>query len=570
MKKNYVYKVSNTIFRVMETDLQAQQEIVYSQVADGTTNSLAYDYDNSTLFFIKSDLSLYYIQSGDTEASLVSGFTIPTYQPGNAAYDNGAIWYFEFNSNILVKLTLTYTSGVPSISNKTTYNISGMSLPSAGTTGPNTNTFGDIAIDNTNGILYACTSRGRIYSITLSNPANTFNEILSSPGNDKSVGLQLLHNNSNNTLYGHNHKSGQWYSINKSNGSRTSLNITTSLFRDIAGSSTTQAYGNNGDGDIYLVNFSISQPDTLNQFYLPKGTDTTPSNTLDITIETVKPDQAFRIGVFNSTSEPNVKVDWDEKATATYLVSDYYREYVYEDIGEATIKIAGDFAGGELRIGENPKPYLNNGTWSTEYSNLDITSSLSSIDGISNLSSIKLTNNRFLSSVPSDFFASVTGTITNLNNSFENTGLTAIPSGLLIDMSNVTSYVATFRNCYNINSVPIPMFNVHSGITTLANFLDYTVISNYDDFLDWLYTSANSINLTNITLGACDNTTSNSTGSTARSNLINNLNWTIIDGSCAGSPPPTPTPTITLTPTPTPTITPTPTPTSTGSTPTSS
>ena len=559
MKKNYVYKVSDSIFKVMETDLEAKQEIAYSNITTNKANSFSYDYSNSTLFFIDSDLSLYYIQSGDTEASLVSGFVLPISQPGNAAYHQGAIWYFEFNSNVLVKITLLYTGGVPSISSKTTYTISGMNLPSTGTTGVNTNTFGDIAIDNDNGILYACTSRGRIYSVNLSDPVNTFNEILSSPGNDKSIGLQLAYDNNNNVLYGHNHTSGEWYSINTSNGSRTSLNITTSLFRDIGGSATTQLYGSDVNGDIYLVNFTISTPDILNQFYLPKRTDTTPVNTFDITIETVKPDQGFRIGIFNSTSEPSVQVDWDENSTTTYITSDYYQQYTYEDIGEATIKIAGNFAGGELRIGEKSKPYLYNGSWSTDYANLDVINSVTQINGISNLSSIKLTNSRFLTSVQEDFFVNVTGTITNLNNTFENTGLNTIPSGLLSNMSNVTSYVGTFKNCFNVSSVPIPMFYVHSGITSMANFLDYTIINNYDNFLDWLYTQANSINLTNITLGACGNTTSNSTGATARSNLINNLNWSIIDGSCDGLPPPTPTPTITITPTPTPTPTSTPT-----------
>ena len=162
-KKNFVYKVTNSIFRVMQGELAVKQTLAYSGVADSGTNSLAYDNNNSTLFFIKSNLKLYYIQSGDSVATEVSGFISPTDQPANAAYHNGAIWYFEFNSNVLVKLTLTYAGGVPSISGKTTYTISGMNLPATGEVGVNTNTFGDITIDNNTGILYAMTSRGRFY-----------------------------------------------------------------------------------------------------------------------------------------------------------------------------------------------------------------------------------------------------------------------------------------------------------------------------------------------------------------------------------------------------------------------
>ena len=39
MKKNYVYKVSDSIFKVMETDLEAKQEIAYSNITTNKANS---------------------------------------------------------------------------------------------------------------------------------------------------------------------------------------------------------------------------------------------------------------------------------------------------------------------------------------------------------------------------------------------------------------------------------------------------------------------------------------------------------------------------------------------------
>ena len=355
-KKNFVYKVTNAIFRVMQGELSVKQTEAYSGVADSTTNSLAYDNNNATLFFIKSDLKLYYIQSGDSVATEVSGFTSPTAQPANAAYHNGAIWYFEFNSNVLVKLTLTYAGGVPSVSGKTTYTISGMNLPATGEVGINTNTFGDITIDNSNGILYAMTSRGRFYSINLSNPVSTFSEITSSPGNDRSVGLQLVYNDSTNVLYGHNHKTGYWYTVNTSTGAKTLLpDLNTSLFRDIAGTTSSDMYGNDSEGNIYVVDITLSTPTTLNQFFTPSGVLVTGADNLDVNIQTSIPDQKFRIGIFDTTSEPSVKIDWGDGTSSSYKAEGYV-EHVYEDLISAPVKIQGDLAGGELRIGGKPVP----------------------------------------------------------------------------------------------------------------------------------------------------------------------------------------------------------------------
>lgn len=538
-KKNFVYKISNSIFKIMQGELEAKQSLLYSDVAGTNPNSLAYDNGNQTLFFIKSsDLKLYYIQSGDTVASVVANFSPPLYQPANAAYYNNSIWYFEFNSNILVKVDLTYTSGVPSVSNKTTYTISGMNLPAEGTVGVNTNTFGDITIDANNGILYGSTSRGRFYKITLSNPTSTFTEIVSSPGNDRSVGLQLVYNNSTNVLYGHNHKTGIWYTINTSTGAKTELNVSSSLFRDLGGTTSSAMYGADSDGNIYLVDITTSSPQTLNQFFLPSGTLSVGNNDFDVNIQTNIPDQGFRIGIFETTSDPNVKVNWGDGTTSTYI-AEGYQEHFYEDVIAEPVKIQGDFAGGELRIGGRVNTIFAGGQWTNDYSSLNIIKSVNPISGITNLSSIEFTNNQNLSGVPENLFDTVSGSITNLNNTFENSSITGVPSGLLTNLTSVTGYIATFKNCSNLNGVdlPIPTFAVTNSIASMAEFLDNTTISNYDEFLDWLYTQANSVSLSNIILGACQNSTSNSTGSTARSNLINNLGWTINDGSCAGDPP---------------------------------
>jgi len=126
---------------------------------------------------------------------------------------------------------------VPSVSSLASFPVLGMNP-----TGVNTNSFGDIAIDTNTGTLYAMTSRGRFYSLDLNNPTLSFNEIVASPGNDRSVGLQLSFDLNNNTLYGHNYRSGDWYTIDTGTGAVSQITGFNTLvaggrgFRDLGGS----------------------------------------------------------------------------------------------------------------------------------------------------------------------------------------------------------------------------------------------------------------------------------------------------------------------------------------------
>lgn len=246
-----------------------------SELATAKSNSMAYDNNNQKLFYIESDLRLYYLDVSDLqnmpEPQLVANFVSPVSQPGNASYifdGNGhQFFYFEFNSNILVRVTLTYDSnGVPSVSSTKKITVNNMSLPATGEVGNNTNTFGDIAINITNGLLYASTSRGRIYRLSVldrhnfSGQNNTFTEIKASPGNDKTAGFQLAYDAGNNVLYGHNYKTGNWYKINTSNGNLTAISIPSSgKYRDLAGSSNI-IYGINENGDLDILNMKFLLP----------------------------------------------------------------------------------------------------------------------------------------------------------------------------------------------------------------------------------------------------------------------------------------------------------------------
>ena len=141
---------------------------------------------------------------------------------------------------MLKQATLSYTgsgeTAVPSVSAINSFAVLGMSA-----FGVNTNSFGDIAIDQNTGTLYANTSRGRFYSVDLSNPSLSFAELRSSPGNNRTVGLQLSFDHLSNTLYGTNYNTGDWYTIDTSNGDLTQVVGFNTLvaggrgFRDLGG-----------------------------------------------------------------------------------------------------------------------------------------------------------------------------------------------------------------------------------------------------------------------------------------------------------------------------------------------
>jgi hypothetical protein len=215
----------------------------------GTSNALAYDSSRSQLFFIGQDNNLrYWAKDSGSTVGTVSGATLPTPDPNNAAYYNNAYWFFQFNSNVLNRVNLSYagsgTSAVPSISSIDTFTIANMDLPNPGP-GFNTNTFGDIAINETTGMLYASTTRGRFYSLSLAgDPTTTFTEILppiAPSGTDNSYGLQLSFDTTFSTLYGHSYEDGSWYTVNTATGSRTLIDGLTTLpangkgFRDLGG-----------------------------------------------------------------------------------------------------------------------------------------------------------------------------------------------------------------------------------------------------------------------------------------------------------------------------------------------
>ena len=240
---HYIYgvDVANEIWELNPADQTATKVLTSTEIGQ-TANALAWNETNEHLFFVNAANTFDYWERATNTIKSVSGFPLNiTADPNNAAFYNGSFWYFEHNSNILKEAQITYTgsdprTATPSVSNINTYAVLGMSA-----FGINTNSFGDIAIDQKTGTLYANTSRGRFYSVDLANPITSFTQITASPGNDRKVGLQLSFDETSSTLYGTNYTTGDWYTIDTTSGALTQIAGFNTLvaggrgFRDLGG-----------------------------------------------------------------------------------------------------------------------------------------------------------------------------------------------------------------------------------------------------------------------------------------------------------------------------------------------
>jgi hypothetical protein len=243
----YIYGIGDAN-RIWQTDpVPGQQSfaISYSTGITGTSNAVAFDRNREQLLFLSqsNDLYVWNKSLGDapgafqmvTTGSALGISSVPVF---NAAYYQNSFWFFKEATNELVKATLDYTTpALPSLSGTTSYT----------TTGPtpsNYNGFGDIAINENTGTLYAATSTGLFYTLDLSSPSTSYNEILPFGSN---ISLQIAFNQDYSILYGHNYASGQWYSINTTTGTPTDLNFATIVpgtgfgFRDLGGASSISA-----------------------------------------------------------------------------------------------------------------------------------------------------------------------------------------------------------------------------------------------------------------------------------------------------------------------------------------
>jgi len=239
----YGVDVANDIWEFNPVDQTSTKVLTSSEIGQ-TANAMAYDSSRNHMFFVNAANTFDYWERSTNTIKSVGGLSLGlTADPNNAAFYNDAFWYFEHNTNVLRRATLTYTgsgeTAVPSVSSIHSFTILGMNP-----VGVNTNSFGDIAIDQNTGTLYAVTSRGRFYSLDLSNPTVSFTELRASPGNNRAVGLQLSFDALFSTLYGTNYTTGDWYTVDLNTGDLTQIAGFNTIvaggrgFRDLGGAAS--------------------------------------------------------------------------------------------------------------------------------------------------------------------------------------------------------------------------------------------------------------------------------------------------------------------------------------------
>ena len=265
-RAEYIYGIDdyNNIWEV--DPVNRTDKIVVSGSTYGLTefqksNSFAYDPIRDEMFFTYSGTAagaagLYYwnhtngsnaIQQILNATTVVSGTTAwnlmsPT-DPANAAYYQDSYWFFNGNggkTGQLNRLSFTYASGSIAPSALQTWTISNV---------PTANTFGDISISGSTGILYANTVSGKFYSVDLlslsgsSGTATTAVNVTGVVGGNAS--LQNAFSEDYDVLYATQFNNRTWYTEDIATGVVTPIlsgtaNWTTTVgFRDLGGSSLT-------------------------------------------------------------------------------------------------------------------------------------------------------------------------------------------------------------------------------------------------------------------------------------------------------------------------------------------
>ena len=215
---------------------------VTTGITSGSANGLAYDSTREQLFAVnQSNDELYWWQQGAptyTSLGSIATFTAGIGKPVSAAYYNNAYWFLGNGptGNLLGKLDLTYTNGVPT-------GVSGTSFTIVGMSGTSSSGGGDMVITPA-GMLYAYSAPGlgNFFSVDVTTAASGtvggHNLISTTPN----FGLQLALGVDDTTLYGHDHITGEWFTVDTFTGNTTLIPGFTTLptglgFNDLGGSS---------------------------------------------------------------------------------------------------------------------------------------------------------------------------------------------------------------------------------------------------------------------------------------------------------------------------------------------
>ena len=195
-------------------------------------NGLAYDSARDQLFAVDKNKTLWYLQGGGTSFTSLGSVSAALGQPVSAAYYNDAYWFLGDGSpgNLLGKVSLSYSGGVPAIASGTTFTIAGM---------PTTKSGGGDMVITAGGKLYAYSAPviGNFFTVDVTTAASGTVGGYSLIKSSSNTGLQLALGEDGTTLYGTNTSTGNWFTVDTSNGNLTQIpGFQTTGFNDLAGS----------------------------------------------------------------------------------------------------------------------------------------------------------------------------------------------------------------------------------------------------------------------------------------------------------------------------------------------
>ena len=254
---SYIYGIddaSNLWVMALSSDATSgtSQLLGSSVLTAGAANGLAYDSVRDQLFAADTATGdLYWWQQGATNYTslgIISG-TAVTGKVASAAYWNDAYWFLGQGStgNVLGKLTLNYTNGAPTGFTGETFTINGMDPGASGG--------GDMVITPA-GTLFAFSAPGlgTFFSVDVTTASSGTVGGYNLIGFDLGYGLQLALGTDNTTVFGHDRDTGEWFTIDTTNGNET---------QQVPGFTTLPA---NGKGFNDLGGSSVQavpEPDTL-------------------------------------------------------------------------------------------------------------------------------------------------------------------------------------------------------------------------------------------------------------------------------------------------------------------
>jgi TATA-box binding protein (TBP) (component of TFIID and TFIIIB) len=249
----YTVGTDNNIYEISDTGTKRAVRDVSTLVGATSTNAIngiAFDSARGHVFFVApnpsgSGLGSLWYWNQVTNSTPFNLGQLTTSRPDNGTYWNNAYWYIMPGTHTLVRVALQYDgSGTPTMVSN---GISSATL-TGGIPTTNNNYIGDIAITS-NGTLYATVSNGSMfYNLTL--PSGPLSGTIAA-ANIGTVGspivgrLQIAFGPAGTALYGQSFDTGQWYTVNTSNGILTLLSYSTIInggttgFQDVSGVSAT-------------------------------------------------------------------------------------------------------------------------------------------------------------------------------------------------------------------------------------------------------------------------------------------------------------------------------------------